>query len=464
MSEQIRCAIYTRKSCEEGLEQKFNSLDAQRIAGESYVSSQQLKGWVAIEKKYDDGGYSGGNLERPGLKELFQDIEAGKIDLVVVYKIDRLSRSLLDFAKIVDFFDKHKVTFVSVTESFNTADSVGRLMLNIILSFAQYERELASERIRDKVAASRKKALWMGSRVPLGYDVKEKKLVINEKEAKLVKHIFASFVELKSITAITKKFNKEGYRTKEGKEFKKGTIRGIFTNATYIGFVKHKGRLYKGQHEAIITDELWNKAKENIETRRYVATKREPALLKGLVRCYGCDASMQPTYAQRKTREYRYYVCGKHLKGRECSGKEHTISAGEIEQVVMEQIPLIISNMGKAFSKEGAETLKGITEMWENIFPGEQRNIIHLLVKNIWFKENGFKIEISKEGLKSLVEKYKAGNEKIEAKGKDIEVFIEYELKKCSGKSMVLVQEGKTHKKTNSILLKSLIRANLWQQ
>ncbi|WP_254229421.1 recombinase family protein [Wolbachia pipientis] len=371
MPEQIRCAIYTRKSCEEGLEQKFNSLDAQRIAGESYVSSQQLKGWVAIEKKYDDGGYSGGNLERPGLKELFKDIEAGKIDLVVVYKIDRLSRSLLDFAKIVDFFDKHKVTFVSVTESFNTADSVGRLMLNIILSFAQYERELASERIRDKVAASRKKGLWMGSRVPLGYDVKEKKLVINEKETELVKHIFESFVELKSITAITKKLNKEGYRTKEGKEFKKGTVRGMLTNATYIGFVKHKGRLYKGQHEAIITDELWNKAKENIETRKHIAAKREPALLKGLIRCYACNASMQPTYAQRKTREYRYYVCGKHLKGRECSGKEHTISAGEIEKLILEQVPIILNN--KALMKEAfgevnefiCETLQGIVSIRE---------------------------------------------------------------------------------------------------
>ncbi|MDN5248223.1 MAG: recombinase family protein [Wolbachia endosymbiont of Tyrophagus putrescentiae] len=474
MLKQIRCAIYTRKSCEEGLNQAFNSLDAQRIAGESYIASRRLEGWKVIEKKYDDGGYSGGNLERPGLRELLEDIERGKIDLVIVYKIDRLSRSLLDFAKIADFFEKRGVTFVSVTESFNTADSVGRLMLNIILSFAQYERELASERIRDKIAASRKKGLWMGSRVPLGYDAIEKKLIVNEREAELVKQIFESFVEMKSMTNVAKELNEKGYRTKEskgekGKEFKKATVRGILTNATYIGFVIHKGTLYKGKHEAIIDEELWNKAKENIRTREHIAAKREVVLLKGLMRCYECDAAMQPTYTKKKNREYRYYVCGKYLKGIECRGKDHTIAAGEIEQMIIEQMPLIMSNtelMEQAFKgkedKEAVvlETLQKISQMWENIFPVEQQDIIHLLIKTIWFKENGFKIEIRGEGLKSLVEKY---SDPIEAKGEDIEVFVEYKLKKCSGKSMILVAEGEIKEKRNDLLLKSLVRANLWQ-
>lgn len=474
MQKQIRCAVYTRKSTEEGLNQAFNSLDAQRIAGESYIASQQLRGWTAIEKKYDDGGYSGGNLERPGLRELFQDIERRKIDLVVVYKMDRLSRSLLDFAHVVDFLKKHGVAFVSVTESFNTADPVGELMLNIIMSFAQYERELASMRIRDKIAASRKKGLWMGSRVPLGYNAIDKKLIVNEKEAELVKHIFESFVGMRSITRVTKELNEEGYRTKEykgtgGEEFKIGTVKGILTNPTYIGCVSYKGTLYEGKHEAIIEKELWNKVKGNIRTREHIAAKREPVLLRGLMRCYACDTSMQPSYAKKKNKEYRYYVCGRHLKGRECKGKDHTIAAGEIEQVISKKIPVIISNnelMEKAFKqveKVVLETLQGISQMWENIFPVEQQEIIHLLVKTIWFKEDGFKIEICRDGLKSLVEKY--SSEQIEAKGEDISVFVEYKLKKCSGKSMILVPlEGETKGKRNDLLLKALVRAHLWQR
>jgi site-specific DNA recombinase len=475
MSKQIRCAVYTRKSCEDGLNQEFNSLDAQRFAGESYIKSQQLKGWVKVDKEYDDGGFSGGNLERPGLKKLFKDIEAEKIDLVIVYRIDRLSRSLLDFAKVVDFFDKHKVTFVSVTESFNTADSVGRLMLNIILSFAQYERELAGERIREKIAASRKQGLWMGSRVPLGYDAKEKKLIVNEREAELVKHIFESFVEMRSITAVTRKLNKEGCRTKEyksggEKEFKKATVKGILTNPTYIGFVSHKGTLYKGKHEAIIDQELWNKVKENFSAREQISTKRAAILLKGLMRCDGCDSSMQPTYTKKANREYSYYVCGNHLKGKKCKAKDQTIAAGEIEQVIMEKVPLIMSNselIEKAFKKGekiALGTLEEISRIWENIFPVEQENIIHILIKTIWLKEEGVKIEISKEGLKDLVEKYKATNEKIEAKGEDISVFIKYKLKKHSGKSMILVSdEGEIKEKRNDKLLKALVRAHLWQ-
>ncbi|APR98549.1 recombinase family protein [Wolbachia endosymbiont of Folsomia candida] len=475
MLKQIRCAVYTRKSCEDGLNQEFNSLDAQRVSGESYIKSQQLKGWVAIEKKYDDGGFSGGNLERPGLKELFKDIERRRIDLVVVYKMDRLSRSLLDFAKVVDLLKKHEVAFVSVTESFNTADPVGELMLNIIMSFAQYERELASMRIRDKIAESRKQGLWMGSRVPLGYDAKDKKLIINEKEAELVKHIFERFADLKSIVKVTKELNEQGYQTKElknkgGEEFKKATVKGILTNPTYIGFVSHKGTLYKGKHEAIIDQELWNKVKENFSTREQISTKRAAVLLKGLMRCYGCDTSMQPTYARKKNKEYRYYVCGKHLKARECKAKDQTIAAGEIEQVIMQQVPLIMSNselIEKAFKKGekiALGTLEEISKIWENIFPIEQENIIHILIKTIWLKEDGIKIEISKEGLKDLVSKYGNTEKEIEVSREEIVTFVKLKLKKSSGKSMILVpQGGEIKEKKNDKLLKALVRAHLWQ-
>lgn len=475
MLKQIRCAIYTRKSCEDGLNQEFNSLNAQRISGESYIKSQELKGWKAIEKKYEDGGYSGGDLERPALKELFKEIEVGKIDLVIVYRIDRLSRSLLDFAKIVDFFDKHKVTFVSVTESFNTEDSVGRLMLNIILSFAQYERELAGERIRDKIAASRKQGLWMGSRVPLGYEVKEKKLVVNEKEAELVKHIFEEFVNLKSIIKVTKELNKKGYRTKgykdkQGEEFKKATVKRILTNATYIGLVSHKGMLYCGKQEAIINQELWKKVKENFSTREQIRTKRAAVLLKGIMRCCECNSSMQPTYTKKKNREYRYYVCGSHLKGRVCKAKDQTIAAGEIELLIIEKMPLIMSNheiIEQAF-KSGKEiaqdTLKAISKMWENIFPIEQENIVHLLIKTIWLKEDGIKIEISKEGLKDLVKKYKETKTEIEVSRGEIVTFIKLKLRKSKGKSMILVlPEGERKEKRNDKLLQALVRAHLWQ-
>ncbi|WP_333023665.1 recombinase family protein [Wolbachia endosymbiont of Pentidionis agamae] len=447
----IICRVSSRKQVQENtIESQIAELE-HRIINDKH---ELLEGY-----KFINNSYSGSNLECPGLEKLFKDIKVGKIDSVIVYKIDRLSRSLLDFAKIVDIFEKYKVAFVSVTQSFNTANSIGRLMMNVVLSFAQYERELTGERIRDKIEASRKKGLWMGSRVPLGYDAKEKKLIINEKEAELVKHIFKSFVEMKSITNVTKRLNKEGYRTKgykgkEGEEFKKATVRGILTNPTYIGFASHKGTLYKGQHEGIIDEELWNRVKENIRTRNYIESKREPVLLKGLMRCYACDASMQSTYAKKKNREYRYYVCGRHLKGRECKGKENTIAAGEIEQVIMEQIPVILKDgalMEEAFRKADkviAEILKGITEMWKNIFPVEKQNIVRLLIKVVWFKEDGLKIEISKDGLKNLVEKYKATTEKIEVKGQDISVFIKYKLKKCSGKSMILVPvKGETREK-----------------
>ncbi|APR98674.1 recombinase family protein [Wolbachia endosymbiont of Folsomia candida] len=476
MLKEIRCGIYTRTSDDTEAVQEFTSLDAQRMLGKNYIASQQPKGWVVVEKKYEDDGISGGHLKRDGLRDLFKDVEGGKIDIVVVYRMDRLSRSLLDFAKIADFLKKHEVTFVSVTESFDTSTPVGVLILNIIMSFAQYERELASMRIRDKIAASRKQGIWTGGGIPLGYDVKERKLVINPVEAKLIKHIFKSFVEYKSVTAVTRKLNEQGYKTKVrksggGQEFKKATVSKILNNPIYRGLINHQGTLYKGKHKAIIGQELWNKVKENFSTREeQISTKEAAVLLKGLMRCYTCDASMQPTHTKKKNREYRYYACGKHLKGRECKGKNQTIAAGEIEQVILEQIPLIISNnelMEKAFKKVEKIvliTLQGISEMWERIFPVEQQNIIHLIIKTIWFKEDGFKLEISKDGLKNLVDKYKATEEPIEAKGEDISIFIRHKLKKSSGKSMILVpDEGELKEKINDKWLKALVRAHLWQ-
>ena len=255
----LRCAVYTRKSTEEGLEMEFNSLDAQREACEAYIASQRSEGWVELADRYDDGGFSGGTLERPALKRLLADIEDGRIDVVVVYKIDRLSRSLMDFSKLVEVFDRGGVTFVSVTQSFNTTTSMGRLTLNILLSFAQFEREVIGERIRDKIAASRKRGMWMGGFVPLGYEVRDRKLVINEPEATTVRMIFERFVEVGSATTLARALAAEGVRTRRGRLVDKGFLYKLINNRVYIGDAVHKGTAYPGEHEAIITRALWDK-------------------------------------------------------------------------------------------------------------------------------------------------------------------------------------------------------------
>ena len=258
-----RCAIYTRKSTEEGLDQEYNSLAAQRDSCEAYIKSQSHEGWKAIRKQYDDGGYSGGNIARPGLKELLEDIAAGKVDVVVVYKVDRLTRSLSDFARIVDVFDDSGASFVAVTQHFNTTTSMGRLTLNVLLSFAQFEREVTGERIRDKIAASKKKGMWMGGAVPLGYDVKDKKLVVNEKEAKIVRHIYERYLALGTVTRLREELRVHDVRSKKritakGKvhgngHFSHGALYRMLQNHTYRGEVEHKENVYPGKHDSIVS-------------------------------------------------------------------------------------------------------------------------------------------------------------------------------------------------------------------
>src|SRR5918997_2439713 len=242
----LRCAVYTRKSSEEGLEQEFNSLQAQREACEAYVASQRPEGWVLVPDRYDDGGVSGGTLERPALRRLLADIERGLVDVVVVYKTDRLSRSLMDFARLVDLFEAHQVTFVSVTQAFSTTTSMGRLTLNVLLSFAQFEREVIGERIRDKVAASKARGMWMGGKVPLGYDVRDRKLVVNEAEAARVRRVFEMFAETGSGVGTVRRLRDEGLASKSGKPLDKGDVYKLLDNRTYAGEVAHKGQVYPG--------------------------------------------------------------------------------------------------------------------------------------------------------------------------------------------------------------------------
>jgi site-specific DNA recombinase len=298
----LRCAVYTRKSSEEGLDMEFNSLDAQREACEAYVASQKAEGWLLVPDRYDDGGFSGGTLERPALQRLMADIESKRVDVVVVYKIDRLSRSLMDFARLVEVFDRNSVTFVSVTQSSNTTTSMGRLTLNILLSFAEFEREVIGERIRDKFAASRKKGMWMGGWAPLGYDVKDRKLVINPAEAATVRMIFEQFLKVGSATALVRSLSTKGVTTKRGKLIDKSDVYKLLNNRVYFGNAVHKGTAYPGEHQAIIDRALWDRVhailRESPRKRTMHTRAQTPALLKGLI--FGpTGCAMSPTHTRK---------------------------------------------------------------------------------------------------------------------------------------------------------------------
>jgi DNA invertase Pin-like site-specific DNA recombinase len=315
-----RCAVYTRKSTEEGLEQEFNSLDAQREAGSAYILSQRHEGWTEVAERYDDGGYSGGNMDRPGLRRLLADIAAGKVDTIVVYKVDRLTRALTDFARIVEVLDARGASFVSVTQSLNSTTSMGRLTLNVLLSFAQFEREVTGERIRDKIAASKRKGMFMGGPVPIGYQVHERKLLIDEQEAATVRHIFTRYVELGSGSALVEELRAAGYRTKlrqvgdrvvGGIPFERGVLFHLLANPIYVGKVVHKDATHDGEHAAIIDDALWQNVQQRIADNRVnrgrTANSRDPSLLAGILRD-GHGRRMTPSHAVKNGRRYRYYV------------------------------------------------------------------------------------------------------------------------------------------------------------
>ncbi len=368
----IRCAIYTRKSTDEGLDKEFNTLEAQRESGESYVKSQVHQGWEALAEHYDDGGYSGGNMNRPALKRLFDDIKAGKIDMIVVYKIDRLTRSLTDFSKMVELFDEYHVSFVSVTQNFNTYDSMGRLTLNILLSFAQFEREVSGERIRDKIAASKKKGMWMGGPLPLGYDIEDKKLVINPQEAALVRTLFEKYAICKSPQYLADWLNEQGYRTKAkttktgkvvgGKPFERAHLYRIFDNKIYLGKIFYKGETYDGQHEAIISQELWDKVHAlkdmPVSDKAPINRTFEFKTLKGLLFCGCCGYRMVPTLGRKKNKEYHYYTSLKAVKKsyRFCEVK--SIPALVLENYIFGKIkslltdPLLVHATTQAVKKE----------------------------------------------------------------------------------------------------------------
>ncbi len=342
-----RCAIYTRKSTEEGLEQAFNSLDAQREACAAYIMSQTHEGWEPINELYDDGGWSGGNMARPGLMQLLADVDAGKVDVIVVYKVDRLTRSLADFARIVDTLDRAGASFVSVTQAFNTTSSMGRLTLNVLLSFAQFEREVTSERIRDKVAASKRKGMWMGGPVPIGYRLGDRKLVIDPDEGKVVRNIFERYVAHRSIGLLADELAATGVRTKVrsfsngrtigGIPFTLGPLAALLKNPVYIGKVAHGGKLHDGEHEAIIGDALWDAVQSGLATNRREhrlgKRSRYPSLLTGMITDPE-GRSMSPTFSSKGSTRHHYYVS--RMKPGEDRKSKWRVPAGEIDRAVLQ--------------------------------------------------------------------------------------------------------------------------------
>jgi DNA invertase Pin-like site-specific DNA recombinase len=421
-TKKLRCAVYTRKSTDEGLEKEFNTLDAQRDSCEAYITSQRAEGWVLVRDRYDDGGFSGGTLDRPALQRLLRDIQADLVDVIVVYKIDRLSRSLMDFAKLVEVMDAHGVTFVSVTQSFNTTTSMGRLTLNILLSFAQFEREVIGERIRDKFAASRARGMWMGGKVPLGYDVVARKLIVNEDEAPRVRRVFEIFAETGSGIETVSRLRGVGTTSKTGRPLDKGDVYKLLNNRTYVGEAAHKGNIYPGEHQGIVSRDLWDRAHAVLQISPRVRANQNraqtPALLKGMI--FGVDGrALSPTHARKNGRLYRYYVAQRVLKG-DAAGDDsivRRVSAAEIEAAVVDQVrallrqPEIVVGTWRAARREAPDLTEGETQdalhrldpLWEHLFPAEQARIVRSLVERVVVGPAGADIRLRLDGLGGLV-------------------------------------------------------------
>ena len=437
LKRRMRCAVYTRKSSEEGLDQEYNSIDAQRDAGHAYIASQRAEGWIPVADDYDDPAFSGGNMERPGLKRLMADIEAGKIDVVVIYKIDRLTRSLADFSKMVEVFERQGVSFVSVTQQFNTTTSMGRLMLNVLLSFAQFEREVTGERIRDKIAASKRKGMWMGGVPPLGYDVENRRLVPNPQEAKLIRHIFTRFVELGSSTKLVKELKLDGVTSKawttqdgkvrEGKPIDKGLVYKLLGNRTYLGELRHKEQWYQAEHLPIVDQTVWGSVHAILATNgrsRANATRATtPFLLKGIV--FGHDGrALTPWHSTKKTtgKRYRYYLPMRDLKEHAGASGLPRMPAAELESAVLDQLrnilraPNLLSDLVPQAKKldptlDEAKVTVAMTRLdliWDQLFPAEQTRIVKMLIEKVIVSPSDLEVRLRANGIEQLVQELQA--------------------------------------------------------
>jgi site-specific DNA recombinase len=450
----LRCAIYTRKSSEEGLDQEFNSLDAQREACAAFVTSQVGLGWKLVADRYDDGGISGGTMERPALRRLLQDIADGKVDVVVVYKIDRLTRSLADFAKIVEVFDGNGVSFVSVTQQFNTTTSMGRLTLNVLLSFAQFEREVTAERIRDKIAASKKKGMWMGGTVPLGYRVDSRKLVINEPDASFVRSLFARYLEVQSAPKLAAQVSREAaavagaaridaddafatcdrYHTRP---MSSGMLYQLLANPLYIGKVRHKGEVYAGEHEGIVDPDLFNAVQRQLAEGAPVAKgtgmHRDTHLLTGLLYDDTGDR-MAPTHGKSNGRRYRYYVSGRVRRSVDAVPDSWRIPAPEIESVVRSQAVQILRDRSliagwiedrasAALVPTGlSQTDDLIRTLSDDEHPDQVRSALQLMFRSISLSASAISFEVN---VSAVVHRLSAGSDMLNGEGERPEDIAE---------------------------------------
>lgn len=438
-----RCAVYCRVSSDERLDQEFNSIDAQKEAGQAFIASQRSEGWIAVADDYDDPGYSGGNTERPALKRLLADIETRRVDIVVVYKIDRLTRSLADFSKMVEVFERQEVSFVSVTQQFNTTTSMGRLTLNILLSFAQFEREVTSERIRDKIAAAKKKGMWMGGVPTLGYDVVNRQLVVNEAEAAVVRRIFEEMLTIGSSTQIAARLTAEGITTKawttqdgrvrKGVRIDKRYLHKVLRNRLYLGELSNRGNWYPGVHMPIIGRELWDKVHALLATNwhaRAVETKirsRSDVLLRGLLYTPSGER-MYPTYSRKKGRVYQYYV-SKSESRFGAPGKSYArLPAAEIDGAVVAQIrsvltsPESVAAVVSHIQRSGAPVDEATTvlamgrlnDVWDQLFPVERHRIANLMIERIDLvhagEVQGIKVKWREVGWNALIEEFAPGS------------------------------------------------------
>ena len=435
----MRCAIYTRKSSEEGLEQEFNSLHAQREACEAYIRSQLHEGWRALPTLYDDGGISGGTMERPALQRLLDDIRARRLDLIVIYKVDRLTRSLADFAKLVDVLNAHDVSFVSVTQQFNTATSMGRLTLNMLLSFAQFEREVTGERIRDKIAASKRKGMWMGGNPPLGYDVRDRKLVVNQAEASEVERIFGLYAELGSVRLLEHRLAAEGITSKRrqnaaghptgGKPMQRGNLYGMLQNRLYRGEVAHKGHVYPGEHQAIIGQALWDRVQAGLISRRAdrpitAPSSDHPALLTGLV--FDADGQrLTPSHARKGAKRYRYYVSARLMRG----GRDKAITsirglrlpASGLDALVTDSLfrfvaapSVLLHTLGSAISEAAQQhamlaAADQLAREWQQLTWPAMSDIVRACVARVVVYPEEVRVEVALQPLRALLLPSEAG-------------------------------------------------------
>jgi len=444
----IRCAAYTRKSTDEGLDSDFNSLDAQREACEAYVTSQRHEGWVLLPERYDDGGFTGANMDRPALQRLINDIEAGKIDLVLIYKIDRLSRSLLDFAKLMEFFEQHGVSFTSITQNFSSNTAMGRLTMHVLLSFAAFERDIIAERVRDKIAGAKRKGMFTGGTPVLGYDIhpETRKLVVNADEAKVVRFIFKRYCETGSGQTVARELNERGIKTKSwttktgkvrlGKPWNGPGIYRLISNKTYLGLTLHKDISYPGEHQAIVSQSLWDRVHGMLthdgRTHRRGKGKVQ-SLLKGIIRCGHCDSSMYGSYTKKGGKVYRYYTCVAASKNGYSSCPVRSVAAGEIEEAVMSQLRVIMRTpemIAQTYfaaqqilceeqadggmsadvavtEAEVAQALRDLDEIWEQLFPAERHRIARALIERVTIHENDLDVRIRTDGMRSIASELK---------------------------------------------------------